>query len=101
MGDEFQDAIDNNRCEIVEMSDNLIIIDIDEIKRKEKEREIQKFDELLKDKQLELLGILIEIQDELRRSIREMQIDIYRDIMKENNKNDSRIMEILMALSLI
>jgi hypothetical protein len=101
MSEEFQDAIDNNKNEIVEMSENLIIIDIDEIKRKEKEREIKKYDELLKDKQIELLGIIIEIQDELRRNIREMQIEIYKDIMKENNRNDNRIMEILMALSLI
>ena len=95
--DKFYDAIDsNNLYELIKMN-NSVIIDLDEDKKKK----IRIYDELLKDKQLELLGILIEIQEELRRGIREMQIEIYKDIMNDSKRKDNRFMEILMALSLI
>ena len=67
----------------------------------QKKKKIRVYDELLKDKQLELIGILIEIQEELRRGIREMQIEIYKDIMNDSKRKDNRFMEVLMALSLI
>ena len=96
--DEFHDAIDsNNLYQLIKMNNNSVIIDLDENKNKK----IRIYDELLKDKQLELLGILIEIQEELRRGIREMQIEIYKDIMNDSKRKDNRFMEILMALSLI
>jgi hypothetical protein len=94
----FYDAIDsNNMYQLIKMDNSMVVIDIDNHRK----LELRKYDELLKDKQLELLGILIEIQEELRRSIREMQIEIYKDIMKESKKKDNKFMEILMALSLI
>lgn len=94
----FYDAIDsNNIYQLIKMDNSMVVIDIDNHRK----LELRKYDELLKDKQLELLGILIEIQEELRRSIREMQIEIYKDIMKESKKKDNKFMEILMALSLI
>lgn len=96
--DEFHDAIDsNNLYQLIKMDNSVIIIDLDEDKKKK----IRVYDELLKDKQLELLGILIEIQEELRRGIREMQIEIYKDIMNDSKRKDNRFMEVLMALSLI
>jgi len=96
--DEFHDAIDsNNLYQLIKMDNSVIIIDLDEDKKKK----IRVYDELLKDKQLELIGILIEIQEELRRGIREMQIEIYKDIMNDSKRKDNRFMEVLMALSLI